>query len=84
MRTFLVLAAIALAAPAYAQFSRGPVVIVAEPTWKTESSDNFRVFHTQDSDYAKKVLKLAEEYREDIGKKWFGEVPKFRTKLKVG
>ncbi len=83
MRTSLVLAIIFLISPAQAQFNRGPTVVVAEPIWKVESSDNFRVFHDQEGDYGKKVLKLADEYREEIGKRWFDEIPKFRTKCDI-
>lgn len=71
MRTLLAAAAVvALTSPVQAQ----------QPVWKTLDTDHFKIYHQQSEDYAKKVGALAEESYTDIGKKWFGKPPVWRTK----
>lgn len=71
MRTLLATAAVvALISPIQAQ----------QPVWKTYETDHFKIYHQQTDDYAKKVGALAEESYTDIGTKWFGKPPVWRTK----
>ncbi len=71
MRTLLAaVAVVVLTSPVQAQ----------QPTWKSIETDNFRIFHQQTEEYAKKVGLLAEESYTDIGKRWFGKPPAWRTK----
>ncbi len=74
---------LALAVMAPAVVAQPPRPAVVRQDSRCDESANFRLFHSYDKDYGDRVLKLAENYRTEIGQRWFGTTPPYRVKCDI-